>query len=53
MLVLTRRVGEMVSIGEDIIIKVVEVRGGQVRLGIAAPEELNISRVDREESDKS
>lgn len=37
MLVLTRKSGESVAIGDDITIKVIEIQGGQVRLGIEAP----------------
>jgi carbon storage regulator len=44
MLVLTRRVGEGVVIGMNIRIVVVEIRGGQVRLGIEAPAEIAVSR---------
>jgi len=44
MLILTRRVGETVYIGDDIQVMVLEVKGGQVRLGIAAPEEVAIYR---------
>lgn len=46
MLILTRRVGETIRIGEDIEIKVMTVNGSQVRLGIAAPRNVT---VDREE----
>lgn len=46
MLILTRRVGEMLCIGPDITVTVLDVRGNQVRLGIAAPNDV---RVDREE----
>ncbi len=46
MLVLTRKLQEAVKIGNDITITVLRLEGGQVRLGIAAPENL---RIDREE----
>ena len=46
MLILTRRVGETIKIGEDIEVTVIGVNGAQVRLGIKAPKE---TRVDREE----
>ena len=45
-LVLTRRIGEVLRIGEDVKIKVLGVAGNQVRLGIEAPREV---RIDREE----
>jgi carbon storage regulator len=37
MLTLTRKVGEQVVIGQDVVIKVLEVVAGRVRLGILAP----------------
>ncbi|WP_213876221.1 carbon storage regulator CsrA [Pseudomonas sp. dw_358] len=44
MLVLTRDIGEMIAIGDDIWIKVLEVRGGSVRLGIRAPADVEVHR---------
>jgi carbon storage regulator len=45
MLVLTRKLNEKIVIGQQgITIKVVDVRGGKVRLGIEAPEEVRIER---------
>ena len=44
MLVLTRRVGERILLGEEIQVTVVSVRGEQVRLGIEAPAEVSICR---------
>jgi len=44
MLVLTRRLGETLLIGDDIKLTVVGVKNGQVRLGIDAPKEVNIQR---------
>lgn len=46
MLILTRRIGETIRIGDDIVVLVAGVTGNQVRLGIQAPR--NIA-VDREE----
>jgi carbon storage regulator len=46
MLVLSRRVGERILIGDDIVIHVVAFRDGKVKLGIVAPDEVI---VDREE----
>ena len=42
MLVLTRKSGEGLWIGDDIRIQVLEVRDGQVRIGVDAPEEKGI-----------
>ena len=44
MLVLTRRPGETLQIGDDIEIKVVAVQGNRVRLAIDAPREVSIRR---------
>lgn len=44
MLVLTRRAGESVVIGDDVVVTVVEVRGDVVRLGIDAPREVQVHR---------
>lgn len=44
MLTLTRKAGQKIRIGDDIEIVVREIRGRQVRLGISAPEGLNVYR---------
>lgn len=44
MLVLTRRVGEKIQIGDGITVTVVRVRGDKVQLGIEAPVEVPIRR---------
>ena len=44
MLVLSRRVGESVMIGDDVVLTVVEVRGDIVRLGIDAPLDVKVHR---------
>lgn len=44
MLVLTRKVGEKICIGDDITITVVEIDRGKVRLGFEAPREVQIMR---------
>jgi carbon storage regulator len=44
MLILTRKSGDSVTIGDNIKITVVEIRGRQVRLGIEAPSELVVHR---------
>lgn len=44
MLVLTRKMGETITIGDQIRIKVVEMKGNQVRLGIEAPGDMRIYR---------
>ncbi|NCP78739.1 MAG: carbon storage regulator CsrA [Desulfuromonadales bacterium] len=44
MLVLTRKTGEGIIIGDDIRITVVELKGGGVRIGIDAPREMKVHR---------
>ncbi len=44
MLVLTRKAGEGIIIGDDIKITVIEVKGGGIRIGIEAPREKKIYR---------
>jgi len=44
MLVLTRKAGEKILIGEDIVVTVLEVLGQRVRIGIEAPAEVTILR---------
>jgi carbon storage regulator len=44
MLILTRRVGETVMIGEDITVTVLGVKGNQVRIGVNAPRNIAVHR---------
>ena len=44
MLVLTRKIGESIMIGEEIGVRVLAIRGGQVSLGFTAPESIRILR---------
>ena len=44
MLILTRRIGETLKIGDDIEVTVLEVKGNQVRTGITAPEAIAVHR---------
>ena len=44
MLVLTRKAGESIVIGSDVVVTVIELRGGQVRVGIDAPREVEVHR---------
>jgi carbon storage regulator len=44
MLILTRKLGEQITIGDDITIKLLEVKGTQVKLGIEAPQDISIHR---------
>lgn len=44
MLILTRKVGESVAIGDDIQVSVIEIKGSQVKLGIRAPRDVTVHR---------
>ena len=44
MLILTRRVGETLMIGDDVTITVLGVKGNQVRIGINAPKDVSVHR---------
>jgi len=44
MLILTRRVGETLMIGDDVTVTVLGVKGNQVRIGINAPKDLAVHR---------
>ena len=44
MLILTRRVGESLMVGDDITITVLGVKGNQVRIGVNAPKDVAVHR---------
>ncbi|PPC90046.1 MAG: carbon storage regulator [Methylobacter sp.] len=44
MLILTRRVGETLMIGDDVTVTVLGVKGNQVRIGVNAPKEVTVHR---------
>ena len=44
MLILTRRVGETLMIGSDIVVTVLGVKGNQVRIGVKAPKDVAVHR---------
>ena len=44
MLILTRRVGESLKIGEEVTVTVLGVKGNQVRVGVAAPKSVAVHR---------
>jgi carbon storage regulator len=54
MLVLSRREGERIFVGPNIVIQIVRVRGGSVRVGIEAPDDVRVVReelLEREDED--
>lgn len=55
MLILTRRTGESIMIGDDVVVTVLGIKGNQVRIGIAAPDEVIILReelIDKDDAPK-
>lgn len=44
MLILSRKVNESIIIGEDVVVTVMEFRGDRVRLGISAPDDVEVDR---------
>jgi len=44
MLVLSRKPGEAITINENIVVTIVEIRGDKVRLGIEAPKDIKVHR---------
>ena len=46
MLILTRRIGESITVGDTVTVKVIGIRAGQVKLGIEAPTEIPVHRAE-------
>ena len=44
MLILTRRVGETIMVGDEVQVTVLGIKGNQIRIGINAPEEISVHR---------
>ena len=44
MLILTRKSGEKITVGDDVVVSVLEIRGSQVKLGIEAPKVIAVQR---------
>ncbi len=49
MLILARKVGQKILIGDDIEISIVDIRGDQVRIGINAPQSVSVCRAELQE----
>lgn len=52
MLIVSRRQGQRIEIGDDIYITVIEVKGGQVSIGIDAPKSVCVNREELCQEDK-
>ena len=44
MLILTRRIGETLMIGDKVVVNVLGVKGNQVRIGVEAPKDVSVHR---------
>lgn len=44
MLILTRRIGETLMVGDEVTVTVLGVKGNQVRIGVHAPKDINVHR---------
>lgn len=53
MLVLQRRIGESICIGDDVEVRVLSIRNRQVKIGVIAPKEVEIRRSELEEINRN
>lgn len=53
MLVLSRKLGQSIQIGRDVVIQVVRIHGGKVRLGVTAPKTTRVLRAETADQDRT
>jgi len=53
MLILTRRIGETIMIGDDVSVTVLRIKGSQVRIGVKAPRNVSVQREEISDRIKS
>ena len=53
MLILTRRVGETLKVGDEVSVTILGVRGSQIRIGITAPKGINVCREEIYQKDSA
>jgi len=53
MLILTRRVGETLKVGDEVSVTILGVRGSQIRIGITAPKGINVCREEIYQKDNA
>ena len=46
MLIMTRKPGDSIAIGEQVVVKIMEIKGGKVQLGIEAPKDVKVSAAE-------
>ena len=49
MLIMTRKPGESIAIGANVVVKIMEIKGGRVQLGIDAPKDVKVSSGEPED----
>ncbi len=52
MLILTRKVGESIAIGDHVVVKVLDVQGQKVQLGVEAPKDVKVLRPELVDPDR-
>lgn len=53
MLVLSRKEGQQILVGEDVVLTITQIRGNRVKVGISAPRDVSVKRVESVEMEES